>query len=118
MMGRSKIFYRSRVYTTRKGSLEVTYFPSVRMSVCPSSNFAKFNFYVKLNYGTPHMTMYGTGSGPEVECEASTSKGLLCPAIFEIITILLQANFKKTQKKSFYRKIEGIHFILKSYLII
>ena len=39
-----------------------------------SANFAKFNFFVKLNYGTPHMTIYGpevdqkcTGSGPEVD---------------------------------------------------
>ena len=44
-------------------------FRSQFFSVCPSVNFGKFNFYVKLNYGTPHMTIYfiWTGSGPEVD---------------------------------------------------
>ena len=49
-------FFRSWAYS-RKGSLEVT-FLYVRMS----TNFAKliFHFFVKLNYGTHHMTIYGT----------------------------------------------------------
>ena len=62
-----------------------------------SADFAKFNFFEKLNYGTHHMSIYGaqvnwkwTGSEPEVirklksevECEESTSAGRLRPAIF------------------------------------
>ena len=35
--------------------LEVIFF---RLSVCSSANFSKFKFLVKLNYGTPHMTIY------------------------------------------------------------
>ena len=45
--------------------------------------------FVKLNYGTSHMTIYGaqgdqkmTGSGPEVICEGSTRAGCLRPTIF------------------------------------
>ena len=32
-------------------------------SVCPSANFANFIFFIKLNYGTPHVTIYGTQVG-------------------------------------------------------
>ena len=31
-----------------------------------SANFAKINYYVKLNYGGPSKESKGTGSGPEV----------------------------------------------------
>ena len=47
-------FFRSRAYT-QKESLEVTFFPYVRLS----ANFAKFNFSKKLNYGTHHIAIYG-----------------------------------------------------------
>ena len=50
----ARYIFRSRAFTC-KGSLEVTLFLYVR----PSANFTKFNFYVKLNYETPHMTIYG-----------------------------------------------------------
>ena len=62
--------FRSRAYT-QNGSLEVSFF-RMSITICMSTNFAKFNIYVKLNYGTPHMTIYGpkwTGSAPEVGCE-------------------------------------------------
>ena len=76
--------FRSQAYK-QKGSLEVTFSPTI----CISANFAKFNFFEKLNYGTPHMIIYGaqvdqkwTERGPEVECEGSTSIGHLHHAIF------------------------------------
>ena len=36
-----------------------SHFFSIRPSVCPSVNFAKLIFFIKLNNGTPHMTIYG-----------------------------------------------------------
>ena len=61
----------------RKGSLEVTFFPSVCPAVCPSANFAKFNFF-KIELWAPHMAIYGaqverkwTGSGLEVKLKGS-----------------------------------------------
>ena len=69
--------FRSLAYS-RKGSLEGTFFPSVRMS----ANFCKIQFFGKLNYGTPHMTISQspmvqvnrkwTECRSEVKCEGST----------------------------------------------
>ena len=42
-----------------KGIFKSHFFSSVRMSVRLSANFAKFNFFEKLNYGTHHMAIYG-----------------------------------------------------------
>ena len=87
------IFFRSRAYT-RKGSSEDTFFRMFCSYNC------KFNFFLKLNYGTPHMTIYGaqmkrkwTRSWSEVKCGVSTSAGCLRSAIF--LTKTSMENFGK-----------------------
>ena len=54
------------------GCLEVTFFYLYVVYV--RSQILRYSFFVRLNYGTPHMTIYG---GPEVEYEGSTSAGQL-----------------------------------------
>ena len=56
-----------------KPFLKTPFFRS-RVYVCPQI-LENYFFFEKLNYLTPHMTIYGpkwTGSGSEVECEGST----------------------------------------------
>ena len=54
----SSVFHNQIPSDYAKGIFRGHFF-SVRISVCMSvSNFAKFNFYVKLNYGTPHVAKW------------------------------------------------------------
>ena len=89
----SNTFFRSRAYT-RKGSLEVIFFHPHDRKLCE----IQFKNYLKIDLwdasydhlwgpSEPEVNRKWTGNGLEVECEGSTSAGLLRPAIFALTII-------------------------------